>query len=112
MAWKVLDGAAATGASSSIKTNQCDQFTVQVAWTDGTDVTAFVIDLEGSLDDTNFYALANHTASAAELAADGLMFHVDSKLVNFVRANITTLTDAGTPSVDVWVEARSSIARG
>jgi len=64
--------------------------TVQATFTGGP--SAVVIDLEGSLDGSTWYQLAEHTASSAELSDGALMFHVVSKFIRHVRLNLVTFT--------------------
>ena len=99
---RLLDGVEATGASNSIKTRDVEKHTVQCFFTNsGGGVTALVVDLEGSIDNNKFYTLASHTFSSAELTAKQAMFHVVNKSIEWVRVNITTLTETGTTAVTV-----------
>ena len=105
---KLLDGVEATGAGSSILISGIEKHTVQVEFTNsGGGVTALIVDLEGSLDDVNFYQLASYTFTSGDLTALGAMFHVINKPVEYIRANITTLTETGTTAVIVYYEPKS-----
>ena len=63
-------------------------------------VTALTIDLEGSLSGNFWTSLASHPLTSDEIAAKGAIFHVESRLVEQVRAKITSYTGSGT--VSVW----------
>lgn len=96
----LLDGVGALGASESINVTN-GQAAIQCTWIDGTDVTAITLVLQGSLDGAAWFDIVTYVASAAEITANGFMFHVVNKIARNVRVNITTLTDAGTPAVTV-----------
>jgi hypothetical protein len=93
MSWKILDGVTAPGAGNSIKVRGFSFHTLQTTFT-GT-VTALTVDLEGSLDGTSWFQLGEKIFSAGELTAKAALLHVTDKLVNHVRANITTYTGTG-----------------
>jgi hypothetical protein len=103
---KILDAATSTGAGSAYLLHRIsDNFTAQViVTTDGT-LTAITVDIETSLDGTNWAAVATHVFSAAEITAKHAIFHVVDKPVQYVRANITTLTESGTTTVDAYILA-------
>lgn len=84
--------------------------TVEVFFTEdaGTACTALEIDLEGSVTSLNYFALANHTLTALELAAKCCMFHVVDKPIRMLRSNIVTLTKTGGGDVAVTVAALST----
>ena len=92
MSHKLLDAAAATGTSSSIELTSVN-YAVQVVATGSP--TGITVDLEGSLDGTNFLEIG--TISAA-----GIFFVTDSP-VKHVRANLTALTGGTAPTVTVLV---------
>lgn len=105
MGTKLLNNVEATGASSgklkvpSGKTHH----TVSMVYDSTGSVTAMTIDLEGSIDNgTTWHQLASHACSAGELSALQAMIHVADKPVDWVRVNVTTLTESGTTNVDVW----------
>jgi hypothetical protein len=60
-----------------------------------------VVEIDGSLDGVNFQCLTEHIATADELAAGTSLFHIVSKPVPVVRANIKTLTGGVSPKVSV-----------
>lgn len=105
MAHKLLDAAAATGASSSVKVGSTPAKHTVHATMGGTVVaSAVTVDLEGSLDDATWFTLASHAFSAGEITAEQAMFHVVDKPVRYVRANLTTLTGGTDPTVTVLYE--------
>jgi hypothetical protein len=72
-------------------------------------LTALLLDLEGSLDDTSFFSLGTKTFSEAELSAKAALLHVTGKLVEYIRINITTYT--GTGSVTCYYDPATSAMR-
>ena len=99
---KLLNGVTATGAGAAhgLGTNPSNKHTLQTVFTNsGGAVTALTIDLEGSLDGTNYQQIATKTFAAGDLTAKSYMFHVTNKPVSHVRANITTLTETGATAV-------------
>jgi len=70
--------------------------------------TTIVVDLEGSVDGTNFVALGTKTFSAGEkTAAFALLFVID-KPVTYVQANVTTLSGGSSPTVTALHEGDKS----
>lgn len=105
MAHRLLNAAAATGASSAQKVGQIPSAHTVQATMGGTVVaTAVTLDLEGSLDNTTWFTLASHPFSAAEIVAEGAMFHVIDKPARYVRLNLTTLTGGTAPTVTAKYE--------
>lgn len=105
MAWTLLDNQTLADGltSSSVKVTNAYLHTVQLTFTEsaGT-VTAMTIDIEGSLDDTNFFAIASHDLTAAELAdtqgstvTGSAMFHIVNRQVRYVRAKVASVTGEG-----------------
>ena len=101
---KLLDAATAAGASNSVVLNApVSNHTVECTYVDANaSISAVTIKLQGSLDDrgvtdgnANWYDLATHTFSAAEITAKKAMFHVTDKPVTRVRLNLSTLTGEG-----------------
>ena len=111
MSRRLLDGVDATGAGSSVSivrnmVRVARDHTVSIIWTDTSgSITAMVIDLEGSINGSDFHVLATHTLTSAERTAKKAMFHVKEMAVSYVRANITTLTETGTHVIDVDYES-------
>ena len=102
MALKLLDEVLVTGASSTWRIRRLvTEHVVQVTMGGDVVATAVTVDLEGSLDDSNWFTLISHPLSGAEIIAEGAMFHVNNKLVLFVRVNLTTLTGGTNPTVTV-----------
>lgn len=103
MANQLLIAATATGAGSSHKLvprrAEVSTHTIQIDITGAP--SAVVVDLEGSLDENSWFQLAQHTMTAGELTDTAAMFHVTNKPVEFVRANLTTLTAGTAPTVTV-----------
>ena len=93
----------ATGAGGGLLINGKSEHTVEVIFTNsGGSVTALTVDLEGSIDGgTNWYTLKSYPFSAAELVAKKTAFSVVDRRFEWVRANITTLTETGTTKVTV-----------
>jgi hypothetical protein len=87
---KLLDAATTTGAGTAYRLhNVSSNYTCQViVTTDGT-LSAITVDLETSLDGTNWAAVASHTFSAAEITAKHAIFHVVDKPIHQVRVICT-----------------------
>lgn len=56
------------------------------------DPTAVTVDVEGSLDGTNFGVIETHIFTADELVAMSAYFYITDKPVPYYRINISTLT--------------------
>lgn len=97
----LLSGVVSTGAGSSESLQvTCSRFTVTVTW-GGTSPTNTVVNLEGSIDGTNFGILGTSTVTAT-----GTMFHVVDKPVNHIRGNYVSKSGGdGTTSVTMVVMA-------
>jgi len=107
MAIKLLDGATATGASTSHAVRMKPRnHTIQTTITGAP--TAVTIDLEGSLDGTTFVSLASYIFTADDLTAAAAMFHVVDKPVRFVRLNLKTLTAGTSPTVTALYEGETA----
>ena len=107
MAIKLLNGATATGASTSHPVRMKPRnHTIQVTITGAP--TAVTVDLEGSLDDTTFVSLADYVLTAADLTATAAMFHVVDKPVRYIRANVTNLVGGTAPTVTVLYEGETA----
>jgi hypothetical protein len=105
MAHTLLNAATSTGAGSTQKVSLIpSQHTVQATMGGTVVATAVTVDLEGSLDNTSWFQLARHAFSAAEISAEGAMFHVVDKPAKYVRANLITLTGGTDPTVTVKYE--------
>lgn len=104
MAKLLLSNRDATGVGDSVSLGAfaTDAHTVEMYYTiTGGTITALTIALEGSLDNNRFYTLGSHTFSGDELTAQRAIMFITGKTVNYVRANITTLTRTGTASIFV-----------
>lgn len=107
MAVKLLNAATATGASATWPVrmkprNHTIHFSITGA------PTAVTVDLEGSLDDSNWVSLASYVMSAAELTATTAMFHVVDKPVRYVRTNLILLTGGSSPTVTTLYEGETA----
>lgn len=99
VATDILGAAAATGAGSTYPCPGCRNFGIQVVLNGGPS-TAIVL-LEGSIDGANFFTIATWD-KAAPLTSGVAVYAVD-KPVNYVRANLTTLTGGTTPTVNAYL---------
>lgn len=109
MAVILLNAATATGASPTWTVRMKPvKHTVQATMGGTVVATAVTVDLEGSLDNIDFFTLASHIFTAAEITAEAAMFHVIDKPVRFVRSNLTTLTGGTDPTVTVKYEAENA----
>ena len=94
-----LGVATATGAGAAYKLSKiASKHTVQVIMGGAVVATAVTVDLEGSIDGTNFYQLARHIFTAGEITAEAAMFSVVDFPVAWVRLNLITLTGGTTPN--------------
>ena len=99
----LLSAVATTGAGSSFHLGDGKRITFlhkhAVMWYftvgSGDAVTALTLALEGSLDGVHWFTLGTSSASADELTNQCGAFTIIDKLVEYVRANITTLTKTG-----------------
>lgn len=109
MAQTLLDAATATGKGSPHTLSEVPSSHTVVASMGGTVVaTAVTIALEGSLvggvTDKDWFTLASHAFTAAEITAESAMFHVADKPVKYVRANLETLSGGTNPTVSAIYE--------
>ncbi len=105
MAQTLLAAATTTGAGSTQKTFSIPTHHTVVATMGGTVVaTAVTVDLEGSLDDVNWFQLARYAFIAADITAEAAMFHVADKPVKYVRGNLITLSGGTDPTVTILYE--------
>jgi hypothetical protein len=109
MAKTLLDAATTTGAGSRVRMNRKpSRHTIQATMGGTVVATAVTVDIEASLDDITYFQLVSHAFSAAEITAEGAMFHLADMPVKYLRANLTTLTGGTAPTVTVkhvWSEA-------
>ena len=97
----LLVNASAIGSGiATFDTGAAKTHAIQAVWTSGT-LTALTLVIEGTVDGTTFDALKTYVASASEIAAKKLMFHLADQNVLKIRATITKLTDSGTADVSV-----------
>lgn len=96
---KLLDAVTATGAGAAFSVpekptgGQFGAFTWQIIITGAP--TSITVNLEGSLDGTNWFQLDTYTGSA------NAMQHVVNKPVAYLRGNLVTLTGGSSPTVTV-----------
>lgn len=108
---KIADGQTITGAAVAHQlVTPSGTMTVEVSFTEGIETvcTALTIDIEGSLTNVNWFALASHTFTSAERTAKAAMFHIADKQIEYVRSNITTLTKTGANNVAVSISILSA----
>ena len=86
---------ASIGARPAKSVNFVDMYTVEII-TSGT-ITTLVVDIEGSLSGAVFSSLVG--GPGHDVVANGNMFHISAKGVDFIRSNITTLTGGGAVSI-------------
>ena len=99
MALSKTYNATTTGAlpTSAAPTTPFQSYGLQVKGAGGT-VTSFTVNLEGSLDNTNFTTLG--TASS-----DGALVSATGKPATFVRANVSALSLGTATSINVYFTA-------
>lgn len=103
MAFKFLDAVTSTGTSLSMPVRKIiKDHTVQATITGAP--TAVTVDLEGSLNDTEWFVLGTHPFTAGELTDTQAMFHVVDKSVRYVRLNLAVLTGGSSPTVTALYE--------
>lgn len=115
MAQTLLNAATATGTGTQQKTFSIPTHHTVVARMGGTVVaTAVTVSLEGSLvggaTANDWFTLASHAFTAAEITAEGAMFHIADKPVKYVRGNLVTLTAGTDPTVTVLYEQATRTA--
>ncbi len=93
----LLNVAATTGASGSVTypVDQMRQLPIRVVWEVlvGGTAAGLRVDLEASLDDTNWYQLDTYTSTTST------MRWVIDKPAFFLRVNVVTLTAGAAPTV-------------
>lgn len=98
----LLNGVEATGTGSGVLIPRITDHGMQVNFSNsGGSVTALAVDLEGSIDGTNFGQIGRLTFTAGERTAEFAIKDFNGYTVNYVRANIITLTETGTTAVTV-----------
>jgi len=103
MATRLLSSVTTTGAGNSWGVRMgVMEHTVQCTFTGNP--TAVTIELEGSLDNETWYQLAGHKVSTGDITDSKTMFHVTSKLVTYVRLNLTTLEGGTAPTLTAIYE--------
>lgn len=113
MSNRLLAAATSTGVGSKFDVSQANGsiHSIQVDMGGTVVATAVTVDLEGSLDGKKWFQLVQHILTAGEITAESALFHVVDKPVNFVRANLITLTGGTAPTVTVdhIVERRATV---
>jgi hypothetical protein len=87
-------GLSATGTTTAFNVLGLDKYTVAVTTTGSPSGCAMQI--EGSLDNTNFFNL-----SGSQICTSNLMFHITEKPILYLRTNVTTLSGGTSPTVTV-----------
>jgi len=64
--------------------------------------SAVTIKIEASINGTDFGCIVEHELSETEIVAGSSLFHVTSKPVPVIRANITNLLGGVSPQVSVY----------
>lgn len=96
----LLDNVASTGPGVAYSYKRAfSEHTVQSEMGGTVIATDVTLDLEGSLDGITWFQLQSHAFSVDEIAAQGAMFHVTGKLVEFIRLNLITLTGGTSPTI-------------
>lgn len=100
----LLTGVTTTGAGPAVQICGVANIGVQVVFTNsGGSCTALVVAIEGSLDGVNYQALTTaHTFSGGELTAKAALFAINNFPVDYIRANVTTLTQTGTTTINAF----------
>jgi len=100
---KLIDGVQETGAGNSfVLPYTVKDHTIDCYFTNsGGSVTALTVNLEGSIDGSRWFILASYSFTSDDLSNKQTMFHATDKMVTYIRANITTLTETGTTAVYV-----------
>lgn len=96
-----LNAATSTGAGTVYSlTPAVHSYTMSVA-TSGT-VTAATVNLEGSLDNVHWYPLGVAASTDANWSS-GEMIHVAFKPVNYIRANLVSISGGGSITATVSI---------
>jgi len=85
----------ATGTDGTLRLpSPCKDFAIMVKGT-GAAPTAWTVDLQGSLDGTNYSTLATHNTAST----DGATVWTNAKPVSYIRFNTTALTLGGASAI-------------
>jgi len=88
----LLSGATATGAGTPMACKQCKSHTIVVTFVN---TSTLVISLDGSVDNTTWPSIGAYTIDATDISNGYAILHINDRLVDYVRPNITTLTGGG-----------------
>lgn len=95
----LLSGATATGAGLDLYVDRSSSHSVVVTFAN---VSTAVVALDGSHDKVTWLSIGAYTIDSDDITAGAAIFHVNDRLVDYVRPNVTTLTGGGaTVSVTV-----------
>jgi hypothetical protein len=95
-----LTAVSATGAGTALD-GLCVRANATAAVTTSAGVSAGSVQLQGSLDGTNYFLLGSAVTTSA--ASTTTQVTVTNALVRFVRANVATLISGGSVTVSVGV---------
>ncbi len=96
-----LNAVLVTGAGVAVACAGCRTFGLQVVFTGGSPTVSLTI--QGSNDGTNFFTLATFSTAGGDASGD-IKFSVD-KPVNWIRANLGTLSGGTNPTVSAYMTA-------
>lgn len=99
---QLLSGASTVGASVGLCRVETKDHAVALQCTWTVAPTVFTVDLEGSIDGITWHTLISHAFSAGELTAKKAYFTSIGQPVEFVRANVTTLTGGTAVAIDAF----------
>lgn len=88
----LIDGATSTGFEKSRAVKKATYFTVVATFAN---TSTMVISLDGSLDNTTWPSYGDYTIDATDISNGYAVFHVNGRLADYARPNITTLTGGG-----------------
>jgi hypothetical protein len=111
----LLDGETSTGVGKT-----CDlvkdyggnnnpilnNFTVQAILGGTANATAVSFNIEGSIDNDNWFIYANHTMSGADISSGKGMFHIANKPAGHLRCDLTDLAGGTNPTITVKAVGR------
>lgn len=102
---QLLSSVTSTGVSNIIQVENTIEHTIATHFSGSGSVSALVIDIEGSIDGSNFFSLTTstgYTFTATDLTNKMGMFHVINRFTTYIRVNLVTLTKTGNIFVDSY----------
>lgn len=88
----LIDEATSTGAGKPLAVRGAKNHTVVATFTNA---STMVISLDASIDNTTWPSIGDYTIDATDISNGYAIFHVNDRLVEYVKPNITTLTGGG-----------------